>query len=980
MSAFREAATGEDSPAAGLRPGRWAGLGRVILGLVAGLGLLAGPLAATNADLVGAPLIQRFTGEDYQVVPRHLSVLADRQGRVFIGTLEGVLVFSHGRFGTITLPSDSSARKLLDDGKGRIYVAGYDHFGFLREDARGEWTFVDLDERFPDEPGPHALGDVWDVALLDGRAYFLTAERLYEVAGDSARSWPTPAPSHSLLVHAGALYVRVQDQGLVHFEDGRFALVPGGESMAKSRATVVLPAGDAMVIGSRTDGFFRFAGGRVDKVSTPLDDWFRTAELYCGLTLPDGTFAVGALNGEVLHLDADLRLLDRFQASSYPIVGIGMDHEGGLWAATDGDLVRAAWPSPWTQLTDADGLLGSIEDSVFFAGRRYVATSMGLFVGTVGADQRAHFTRVAQLGSDEVWDLVVHDDRLFVAHRFGIWQSSGEDFIRISDAAYPYEVMPSAHHAGRLYALSDGGLIVIEKGPANYAQVAVLPVPGVGLYSVVEDTADTLFVGNFRGEPVRLTLAPDGLSLTAIESLGPGAGVVVESGQLSSVGRLDGRIVLGTRAGLSVWQGDRFVTDPLGGLSALVERPDELSIREAADGRRFAFTTRQLFRQAGDGHWEQVQLSSPQARGVIEVSLEPDGLVSVVTWGALLTLDPAKGSIATASPAVGLHRVDLVDNKSATSRLPLVAQPGQLVVPHRLLRFAYGVNSAEQGIEYRSWLKGFEPGFTGWGETKVREFSGLAPRRYELRIEARAPSGRTFAPMSYAFTVQPRWYQTQWAAWTLAALVLTAGWLLAWGWSRWRSRQLRARNIELERSIEAHTRELEVANQRLARLAVQDGLTGVTNRRGFEQAYARLWNRLAESRQALAVLMVDVDFFKQYNDANGHLAGDEVLRRIARALESEVHEPNEVLARFGGEEFAILLPNTQIDEAMQRAQQARARCEEAGRDSDVTVSVGVAVCVPRGGLKPTQLLDEADAALYRAKKAGRNRVERGRTI
>lgn len=954
-------------------------LQRLLVAFVA-LAIALGPASATNTDLVGAPLIQRFTTEDYQVVPRHLSVLTDRKGRVFIGTLEGVLVFSHGRFTTITLPSDSSARKMVEDEKGRIHVAGYDHFGYLRENSRGEWTFVDLDERFPDTPGPHALGDVWDVALLGDRAYYLTADRLYEVAGDSARSWATPAPSHSLFVFAGALYIRVQEQGLVRFEEGRFSQVAGGATMAKSRATVILPAGDAVFIGSRTDGFFRLADDQVTKITTPLDDWFRTAELYCGLTLPDGTFAIGALNGEVLHLDGNLNLLDRFQASGYPIVGIGMDHEGGLWAATDGDLVRAAWPSPWTQLTDADGLLGSIEDSAFFGGRRYVATSMGLFAGEVDADQRARFRRIPELGSDEVWDLAVHDGRLFVAHRFGVWQLSGAAFTRVSEASYPYEVVPSVHHAGRVYALSDGGLIVLERGPKDYAQVAMLPVPGVGLYSLVESDPETVFVGNFRGEPVRLTLAPDGRSLVATQTLGPDSGVVVEGGQLSSLGQLDGRIVLGTRAGLSVWKDGRFAADPLDGLSALVERPDELSIREAADGRRFAFTTRQLFRQSADGRWEQVQLSSPQARGVIEVGLEPDGLVSVVTWGALLTLDPAKGSMASASPPVGLHRVDLVGNKATASRLPVVAAPDQVVAPHRLLRFAYGVNSAEKGIEYRSWLKGFEPGFTGWGEAKVREFSGLAPRRYELRIEARAPSGRTFAPLTWGFTVQPRWYQTHWAAWALAALVLTSGWLLAWGWSRWRSRQLRARNLELERSIEAHTRELEVANQRLARLAVQDGLTGVTNRRGFEQAYARLWNRLAESRQALAVLMVDVDFFKQYNDANGHLAGDEVLRRIARALESEVHEPNEVLARFGGEEFAILLPNTQIDEAMQRAQQVRARCEDAGRDTDVTVSVGVAVCVPRGGLKPAQLLDEADAALYRAKKAGRNRVERGRTI
>ncbi|WP_170113350.1 ligand-binding sensor domain-containing diguanylate cyclase [Ahniella affigens] len=953
-------------------------LSAVLVGLLlAASGALA--QSTLPPELIGAPLVQRYTAEDYQVAPRHLGVTADAEGRIFVGNVEGVLVFSQGRFETITLPSWSAARRLVVGPAGRVYVGAYDHFGYLAEDELGAWQFTDLDARFPKDEA-HSLGEVWELLLLGDAVYVLTDERLYRIDGEQADSWLLPGRSHTMFVDQGQLYLRIQSHGLMRFSEGQFTLVPGGELLADVRANLALSLDDGVLIGSRQDALFRFRGGQLTAIKTPLDDWFKRAELYCGLKLQDGSLVIGALNGEVMHLDPDLRLLDRFQASSYPIVALTTDHEGGLWAATDGDLVRAAWPSPWTQITNEDGLLGSIEDSAFFQGRRYVATSMGLFVSNLSPDQRVSFTRLPELGSDEVWDLTTHQGMLLAAHRRGVFVSHGGPFEQIAEGSYASDIVLSRFHPERVYVLHETGILVLQREHDQYRRVASHELPGFGLSSLVEADANTLFLGNFRGDPARATLSPDGSQMLNHQILGDSFGIHVTDGELSTVGLYQGAVVLGIAAGFYRWDGARFVPDNLDGLEADYERRDEFNLRQADDGRQFAFSSRQLFeRQPGQG-WHRVQISSPLARGFVDVAMEPEGLVSVITWGALLTLDERRSSPDELAPSVSMHRVELIGQRQAVSRLPINSATPINVAPHRQLRFEFGANSAERGIEYRSRLVGFESNFSNFSNANAREFSALPPHVYELRVEARAASGRAFAPLRYRFEVLPRWYQTTWAAWLISGLMLVVGTFLAWVFSRWRSQKLRERNQELERSIESHTRELEVANQRLAKLAVQDGLTGVTNRRGFEQAYARLWNRLAEVRQPLAVLMVDVDFFKQFNDAFGHLAGDEVLRSIARALELHVHEPAEVLARFGGEEFIVLLPNTQIDEALNRAQVLRQACEEAGKANDITVSVGVAVSIPRGGLKPTQLVDEADAALYRAKKAGRNRIERGRTL
>jgi diguanylate cyclase (GGDEF)-like protein/PAS domain S-box-containing protein len=166
----------------------------------------------------------------------------------------------------------------------------------------------------------------------------------------------------------------------------------------------------------------------------------------------------------------------------------------------------------------------------------------------------------------------------------------------------------------------------------------------------------------------------------------------------------------------------------------------------------------------------------------------------------------------------------------------------------------------------------------------------------------------------------------------------------------------------------------------LERLAIQDGLSGLANRRHFDQALATEWVRLRREQRPLTLMMVDVDHFKPYNDLYGHVKGDECLQQVARALAAAVLRPTDVVARYGGEEFGLILPGTDVEGAVTVAERIRASLDQQaiahayGIDGKVTVSVGAATLVPDPGHgAPQQLLRMADAALYQAKRAGRNR-------
>lgn len=193
-------------------------------------------------------------------------------------------------------------------------------------------------------------------------------------------------------------------------------------------------------------------------------------------------------------------------------------------------------------------------------------------------------------------------------------------------------------------------------------------------------------------------------------------------------------------------------------------------------------------------------------------------------------------------------------------------------------------------------------------------------------------------------------------------------------------RLIEAQSALLQLKINELT-ELREQNFKLESLSLSDGLTGISNRRNFDQYIQMCWKNCMRSGRPLSLIMADIDYFKAYNDNYGHLQGDECLIEVARTIASSCRRPMDLAARYGGEEFSVVLPDTDKDDALAIAERIRSAIEEllikhehSEVASHVTLSLGVYTLTPESPCSVEEFIDCADKALYNSKSTGRNRV------
>lgn len=975
--------------------------------LILAMGLLApavhaggAPAAEPRAAERGFPLIRAVAPDLPEASTQNFDIAHDARGLLYVANGMGVLVYDGAWWRLVPVGPERTAYSIAVNDAGSVGVGGADVAGVLTADATGTLTFRDVAGTLP--AAQRGFGQVMQV--LPTRDGFLYSTTQYLFAWDGTRlravaTFPGDRPYTALFDAGGVRYVWTRD-GLARLEGERMAPIAGGAVFRGRRVDQVLPLGNAgdLLVSVRGEGLFRFAGGVATPFAPAVSRWAAPAHVYNGLALPDGRLALGSVlggmallrpNGEIDQLiDLGVGLPDDF------VHGMTLDRDGSLWLALNNGLARLAVSSELSILDARSGLKGTVYDVTRHHGTLAIATAAGLFRLAPEAAAPARADRVAWGRPARIravpqvppsaWSLLSLDDQLLVGTGFGLLSVGDQD--RVTPIAGPgnvtiYALVRSRHHPERVYLGLEDGLATMVRTPGGWRYEGKVPGVAANVRTVVEDDQGRVYCGSDSEGLQRF----DGFGTAraasdpppAVQALGVPHGAVFRTSFGIVATAENGLLRLDETSG-------RFVEDPrLRGLGA--DGLDRL-LEDARGGLWMNTTPVSIAERRGDGFDPATRtLVDLPAREVGSLYADADGVVWLGAETGLFRMAGGAQQGAAALPAPLLRGIGHADAPALFGGAPgVIPAPATLPAGTRRLRIEFAPAIFRGGLRFQTRL---DPLDGAWGEPNPAawsELTRLPADDYRFRVRTLGPNGETGPETTWAFRVLPPWYATRWA-WALWS-VLGLGLVATYG--PLRHRALRQRATALEAQVAEKTAalrhtvdELEVANRRLQELSLSDDLTGIANRRRLQQRLDEEWSRARRHQLSIALAMLDLDEFKLLNDTRGHLEGDQCLQTVAAYLAEAVQRRGDVVARYGGEEFAVLLPNTDLAGVRAVAESLRAGVEALAiphphaRGGRLTISIGYAACVPAPEESSGTLVAAADDALYRAKAAGRNRVE-----
>ena len=956
-------------------------LSRISLGLM----LLACSLFSSLSWAVRVPLadyfVEGWTTKDGLPHNSINTMAQTAEGYLWFGTWEGVARYNGREFKLYerspqTGLLDSGIQSLQAQADGSLLLAG----------ARGSLVSVTGDRWQPYAPAATMINAVWKDRLgnlwlaMEGKGVVVRSMGRDGQYNDSQPILSQLSAYRFAEDAQGRVWIAT-DRGLYVVEQQKPRHVPLPGALPAPRIfTLAQQANGALLLGTEK-GLWRQEGDTFKPLEPALADAAVTSLLLDGQqdlwigTMNHGIYRLSPTGLERLETETGL-LKNR-------VLSLLQDQEQNIWIGTNAGLFRLR-AAPFTTLTSRQGLSGDYVRAVLAHsdGSVWVGTSTGLSrwqhgqltpIPSPDGDAPVSVLSLAEAADGSVWVgtytngllhwqhnhlTPVRDQRsglssneiraLLVDQHRNLWLGTAAGLDRLS-----------ADGQIRHYTAADGLPADFVISLYQDARQRIWVGTGVGVAILEQDRFTTIpihqqegaeYVFGFYGEPNGMWMATD-------------RGLVhyrLADGHLSVVGRAAGLPVDKLFQVVPDRQGAFWLTSNRGMFR--IQQQDARAITEGRARRLHV----EVFGES-DG------LVSAQANGGSNPAatlLRSDGSVWMATARGVARVRPERINDAgeTLLPIV-IEAMD-VDGRSLALRPNLELPAGTSRIRIRYAGLGYVIPSR---ILYRTQLTGFDPHWIERNHEASAEYTNLPPGSYQFRVMASYPHGKWQGQQaSLRFTIQPFFWQRI----EFQLLMLLGGGLVLWLVVQFRLHTLRRNEARLTRLVTEKTTALQEQATAFERQAREDQLTGLANRRAFDEQLLTAFNRAKEQQTPLAMAIVDIDHFKQINDRWSHVIGDQAICAVARTLQHAMPDSG-LLARWGGEEFTLIFPGLDARQAHACCERMRQRIAEADYTPIATglhLTASFGVCDTHAITHYQELLRLADQALYQAKAHGRNRV------
>lgn len=951
-------------------------VGPVLGALIASAPLSAEPSLTRILDS-GTPPITLHR-PDVPVYPQNFAVAEGPRGLIWLGNSDGLLAFDGEEWRLWRLPNRDLVRSLAVTESGRIYVGGYNAFGYFEPDVSGTMQYVGLEALFSDALGEREFADVWDVLVTPECVYFKSLHDLFcwRPEDGATQFWSHEGRFGAVARVGNETWLQFRGEGLRRRVADDWEKLPASASLGNLMFQL-LPLVDGDLLGVGLDE----QAWRIDRQGRPTaqpmpESLPAPSQLQHGIVRADGSLVFVAADGALFSLAADLSSARRIPLNGDYLAGVAESRGGGLLVAADSGLLHVRWPSRWSLLGSEHGLFGSLHDAFEWNDTLILLGSGRVQAVQFGKDGtlRVQTPDWGEQGMHAVLPLGPARALLGGLRRLSLLDSGQQRELSTEDI-YPSLLQRSSHRPQRILVGTEFGVrsVDLSTSPSSLSAAAA-PALAVGVNSIAELDDGSLWVGSNRHGLWRYRWQEQDAAWHG-ERIDQALGIQTGPIASLSVDRLaDGQLLASSTSGF--WRGTPQAMSrvDLDGLEGLRD-PEEYLLPVLFEGElRWAFSHYRVFERHADG-WSE-QSAGGLRRGALLAgrALDRDRLL-LVSDKAVLVHSQAEQGGQIRVPQVRLREVWYEDAAAERHGLPLSPrEPPVLTHGDSALHFSFAAVDLDQpeSVRYRGQLVGEETAYSPWSRANGYTYFNLPAGTYRMQIEARDGSGRISAMTPYTLVVVPQWFETLWFRLALGSLTVLLIGMVVRALSRRRQARVHRQTQQLELQVSQRTAELAEANRRLQTMADLDGLTGLANRRRLDEYLPLAWEQCATRGRPLSVLLVDVDHFKRFNDRHGHLAGDELIRAVAALLRRSLRRSEDLAVRFGGEEFLVALPGAGLELARELAERLRGEIEASL--GGITASIGVASEVPKSQGDVNTLIERADAALYRAKEAGRNRV------